>query len=188
LVGGLAALGLVASGRPARAEPSPSEQTTWYGWETLTADGAAIALFVAAGLLDEAKRKSSPPDPTLGLLADAALATGIAAYVAGPPLMHIVRGNGKKTGASVALRLGLPLAGAITGFVAGDVACTSNRDQEVSCPLITGVLGFVAGGITAIVIDAAALARTPAGRAAPAVQPVVVPVAGGARFVLGGHF
>jgi hypothetical protein len=38
-------------------------------------------------------------------------------------------------------------------------------------------------------IDAAVVARKPlASRSAPAIQPVVVPLAGGARFVLAGRF
>jgi hypothetical protein len=184
----MALLASVGIARPARAEAPSGTETTWYGWQTLALDATAIALWGAAAAFDDA-RYASPSYSTYGELSDAAIAAGFVVYLLGPPLLHLGHGNGEKVATSLLLRLGLPIAGALVGGAVGRAALGSGGDADVPYPLAAGIVGFVAGGIAAMAIDAAVVARKPvACRSAPAIQPVVVPLAGGARFVLAGRF
>ena len=65
----------------------------WYGWQTLIADGVAIA--------------STPFVPVVG----------VGVYLTGAPIVHLAHGNGARAGASLGFRLGAPLVGAVGGVV-----------------------------------------------------------------------
>jgi hypothetical protein len=137
-------LGLVVlGGREARAD------TEWYGWQTLAVDVGAVAL---AGI---ATRQGSA---SLAYLA-------IGSYALAAPIVHFAHGEGGRGGGSLGLRLGLPI---LVGFALSQ-AEQSNCSGEF-CGLGGLVVGAGLGVLTAIVLDASALAwhrrRLP-------VQPVV---------------
>jgi hypothetical protein len=167
-----------------REAPAPPEQTVWYGWETLASDATAIVLFVGAYEIHFAR--SSTPRSTLNDgSAKVALGAGLTVYALGAPVVHLSRRNGGKAAASVALRLGLPL---LIGGLAASSSPSCGDDGSI-CAIAYGLLGASVGAIAAMAIDAAVLARKRAApRAGLGLQPAVVPVAGGARFVLGGRF
>jgi hypothetical protein len=180
----LAVAGLaLASPRLARADdedppPVGGPPAVWYGWQTLAVDAGATALLDLATRVKTARSQ------------EAALVAGLAVYGFGGPAVHLAHGEVKKAGESLALRVGLPLAGALVGALAGGALCgEGGGDDEVDCPAILGGLGFLGGGIAAIAVDGAALARTsakPSGVAS--VQPVLVPRTGGGGFSLAGRF
>jgi hypothetical protein len=176
---------ITVAGRAARAdEPAAPPPAGWYGWQTLASDGTAIALLVAAGYLDDAKYTSSSGQ-TYGTLSNVALGAGFAVYVLGGPTLHALRGHWDKFGGSLAARLVLPVAGTLVGVLAGTVACHPEGDDEVPCPVIGGMLGFAAGGVAAMIVDAARLARDDG----PSVTPIITPASGGGvSFTLAGRF
>ena len=177
---------LGASARAADAPAPSAAETTWYGWQTLLPDVGAIGLWSLAAVVDDAQYGSTSWR-TYQVWSTALTASGFAAYVLGAPAIHLAHGRADKAGKSLAMRIGFPFGGALVGLLGGLAACdSSSRDAEVSCPVMTGVLGFVAGGVAAMVVDAVVVARTPA--AALRFQAVFVPRSGGGTFVLGGRF
>jgi len=89
---------------PAKPE---QPQTTWYGWQTLLADGAAAGLVGLAIL--------SPDGNGANVLGTASFVT----YLVGGPIIHWAHGHGAKGWGSLGLRVGLPLAGTLAGFLVG---------------------------------------------------------------------
>jgi hypothetical protein len=120
--------------------PQPSERV-WYGWQTLAADGASLALFTLA--FADAK---SPASSSLAV-------GGLVAYIIGGPIVHAHHGHGGKTVGSLAFRLGLPLGGALLGAAIGQ-PCRG----ELGC-VGQGALGAAIGIAGAVAIDAALLAN-----------------------------
>jgi len=162
--------------RRVETEEAPRE---WYGYQTLLVDVAGIGMGVGAA----------------GGGYPLAIA-GLATYVVGGPIVHAAHGHGGKVGLDLGIRLGAPTAGAFTG---AGLACAAG-----GCRGTYGALGAVAGGllgigigaITAIVIDAAVIAREPAERreevakwdGKPIVRPEVTSLPGGGAVGVGGAF
>jgi hypothetical protein len=128
-----------AHAEPEATEPEATTESRWYGWQTLVVDGGTILVAI----------------PTSG----AALLVG---YPLGGPIVHWAHGRVETGFADLGIRLGAPIAGALTGI--GIYAATGPHhcgncelaDLEV---LAAGMLGAFVGAVSAVVIDAAVLAR-----------------------------
>jgi hypothetical protein len=163
-------------------------RTSWYGWQTAGSDVGVIGLWIAAYLVDEAKSGATSWQ-TYDAAVNVLVWSGVAVYALGAPAIHLAHGNGRKALGSFGLRAGLPIAGAIAGALIGSVACGSDDNDFISCPVVFGVLGFVGGGIAAPIVDGTVLAReTVTAPAEPRFQAAFVPSASGGTFVLGGRF
>lgn len=148
VLGLMCALALEAD--PAGAEPvdGASVPVRWYGWHMLGSDAAGIGMLVAG---DEAKSDH----PKTGELL---LAGGASTMARGGPMEHLRRDNWYRAGASLAMRIALPIA---AGYIAG-------RDEDGDCHACAGDTfdGFLVGSLLAIGLDAALLSwdREPAPR------------------------
>lgn len=116
---------------------------SWYGWQTLTADGVSTVVFFAA-FNDE----DAGGDDTNETLAWA----GILGYELAPGIIHFAHRNPGRGFASMGIRLGMPLAGAFLG----GAAASGCHGQDCKASGI-GV-GFLLGMGGAMAIDAALLA------------------------------
>jgi hypothetical protein len=116
---------------------------SWYGWQTLVADGISTTVFLAAFKDDD-----NGGDDTNETLAW----TGILGYELGPAIIHFAHRNPGRGFASMGIRLGMPLAGAFVGGAAGS-GCHGHQCEAAGAG--AGVLIGMAG---AIAIDAALLA------------------------------
>jgi hypothetical protein len=141
---------------------------TWYGWQTLTADGISTLLFITGASL--AGRR----DETGESLAWASLA----GYEFAPGILHFVHKNPGRGFASFGIRLGMPLAGAFLG------AAAASGCSGYECEAGGAGAGFLLGMGGAIAIDAAVLAYDypESSRRAVRVLPVVS-IAAGRAFV-----
>jgi hypothetical protein len=173
---------------PEAPEAPQAPQTSWYGWQTLLADAGVIALWAAAYAVDDAKYGSSSKEGYergTNLL----VASGVAVYFLGGPVIHWAHGHGRKGLGSLGLRVGLPLGGLIAGALLGSVACGSGDSEFIPCPVVVGAMGFLGGAIAAPVVDAAVVAREPVTQPAGSqLQAAFVPSGGGGTFVLAGRF
>ena len=121
-------------GEPADAAPYERQ---WYGAPMLVADGAALAAF---GVAPHLKGTNAPT---------ALLVSGLAAYLVVPPVVHLFHDHGDRALGSVALRLGLPVLGAMMGVPLGG-SCHQDDDSCVAKGLYYGTL---IGLGTAAIID-----------------------------------
>lgn len=137
----------------AEPAPAPKEQPryerTWYGYQTLIADGISVGLLVAG-----VSAKSG------GLVA-----AGYTGFVLGTPIVHMVHGNIGPGFGSIGLRLLLPViglgVGAIVGVISGGTSGSgaferfgSGANGAVNGAVVGGLIG--AGG--SALIDAAGFA------------------------------
>jgi hypothetical protein len=181
-------LGSVPAARAADGTRPDEPASSWYGWETLLSDAGAIGLWSFAAVLDEAKY-ASPSHDAYQRGSDALVVGGFAVYGLGAPAIHALRGRPDAAGKSLALRLGLPVAGMAAGLLVGVASCGNGGDDEVPCPVIPAALGFIAGGVTAMILDAAVIARAPGlSLGGIKVHTAFVPKPDGGTFVLGGRF
>jgi hypothetical protein len=123
---------------------------TWYGWETLGCDAAAIAVLLLGAAVDTTSPPTLDDAPRPRPLAFAAVASGI--YLAGPTTVHFANGDLWQGFASAGLRIAMPLVGFILGSRAG--SALPGQSTRASAD---GAFGAVAGGVTAMVIDSSAL-------------------------------
>ena len=79
---------------------------------------------------------------------------GLLGYVVGSPVIHAANGSSRKTGASAALRLSLPLVG---GLIAYELP-KSNKEDDVE-PALAMATGVIGGAAIAMVIDDFFIAR-----------------------------
>lgn len=171
MLAGLLGLTALTEGSPARAqtpepsvEESPQSSSTvvpkgeWYGWQTLLADGATIAITGLSAKLPQTEH-------AYGYF----FAGG---YFLGAPLVHLMNENFRGAGISLGLRLFLPLAGGLAGLGIGTATDTNSGGFDLF-PLGMAVLGAGIGMLTAVVLDAALIARTspPETRSALATRP-----------------
>lgn len=112
-------------------EREPEEGRQWYGWETLICDGTAV---VTAPFL-----------------------IGIAGYVLCAPIVHLANGQPVKAAASIGVRLGAPLGLALAGGLID--AGANNGRCEFGCGMGGAIIGGGIGIVSAVVLDAAVLAR-----------------------------
>jgi hypothetical protein len=127
---------------PPQAAPIEAKpKRKWYGWQTLTADGAALAMAYAAANTDG--NSSALPLLALGT------------YALGGPIVHAANGSAGKMGISLGMRVGGPL---VLGYGLYALSSSSSNGDSWG-PAIMGAFGVVGGMITAVVIDATVLAR-----------------------------
>lgn len=118
---------------------------TWYGWQTLTADGASLALILLAGSLAGSSRGDDDGASNVALL-------GALSYTITPGVIHFVHRNPGRGFASFGVRLGLPIAGAMVG------AAAASGCNEYLCEGQGAAIGGLLGIGGAIAIDAAVFA------------------------------
>jgi len=119
-------------------------QRKWYGWQTLTADGASFAMLVVAARLNSGGENRSG--------AQALAWFGLLGYELTPGMIHFVHKNPGRGFASMGLRLGMPLAGAFLG------ASVASGCSGFACQEGGAGVGILLGMGAAIAIDAAVLA------------------------------
>jgi hypothetical protein len=123
--------------------PPSRLQERWYGWQTLTTDGASVVLLLAAAATADSGRATG----ALGALS-------LGGYLLGGPVVHLVHDNPGRALGSFALRGGLPIVLGAVGVQLEDC-----EDGEFFCGVGGAVIGGLLGIVGAIVIDASVLAR-----------------------------
>lgn len=120
--------------------PLPEVEIEDYRWQIAVVDAAGLALAFS----------QNQTGTSLGGLA----------YALGGPVIHGMHGHGGRVLASMALRVGLPLALAIGGGELGRQDCSGPDDYDCGGANIGGaLLGFGLGVVTAMVVDDALIAR-----------------------------
>lgn len=129
--------------------PSPSEprmRTEWYGWQTLTLDGATLVGAIGGSLA----AKSAVPSLVAGGF-----------FIISGSIVHGLHGRGPAALASFGLRAGLPAAGTLIGGLIGFLATVGESNSAVGSGvfggLFGGALGCGVGVITASTLDAVLL-------------------------------
>jgi hypothetical protein len=134
------------SPEPARA-PAPPQKGRWYGWQTLAADGAALAMLIAASNSDNGVN-----------LTRAAFTT----YLLAPAVLHSVHGNFGRGAGSIAIRAGAPLLLAFGGGMLG-LLIEPQRGDSISPTFAMGLaLGLLTGYLGAVSFDIAVATERPA--------------------------
>jgi hypothetical protein len=148
------------------AAPAAEGPQEWYGWQTLLADGASVALVIGGATIASGSGSSSNSNSRTG---SALAGLGSLGYLVGGPIVHLANGRPFAGLGSLGLRAGLPVGGAILGGLIGLGTCKdSSRDFGSGlCVLAIGTLGFVGGVVAAVVADAVWLARKPTELAKP---------------------
>jgi hypothetical protein len=143
---------------------STSTGIRWYGYQTLALDAASVALIYGG-----ANSGGSSGGTALAAL-------GVMLWVAGGPAVHGLHHQPGRSLASVGLRLGGPLAGALIGVgIGAAVPHPSEGTNTAMLPptLVGGLVGFLLGAIGGAVVDDLALAYDthPEGSRLPAAAP-----------------
>jgi hypothetical protein len=158
----------------------------WYGWQTLIADGASVAV-TALG----AASQIAP----VGFM-------GVGGYLLGAPSVHVAHGNPGRAVGSLLLRAGLPVLGFAAGAAAfhqpDSQACAGREECWNFSGLAEGLALGLAGIATSVALDAAVFARESApsaidsDRAPSPTKATATPqlgyVRGGAVVGVGGRF
>ncbi|MBK8997605.1 MAG: hypothetical protein IPM35_17895 [Myxococcales bacterium] len=122
----------------------PELERRGYGEQTLLVDGLSLVVIVASG----------------GSLA----AVGGLGYLLGPPIVHAAHGHAGKPFASLGLRVGMPIGGAVIG-------CAAEGDSSGDFGCLAGAAsGFALGIVGAIILDATVIAREDVPRERPPTQ------------------
>jgi hypothetical protein len=137
----------------------------WYGWQTLSTDGAALGFLVLSGAL------ASDNSDSGGAGVDSFVLLGVGMYTLGGPIVHAAHQNWGAAAASLGLRVGLPLTGILFGSAVD--TCGPKSDADV-CEAVGPAFGALLGMGAAIAIDAAALGyeEVPVTSAATTRQPL----------------
>lgn len=122
---------------------SPARADEWYGYQTLAADGVATGLVVGA-------------IATHGDVSKTFFALSASTYIIASPVIHAANERGGAAVGALGLRLGAPVSFGLLGLVVG---AASDSHANWGAPLLGGLIGVGLGVITAMVIDAAVLAR-----------------------------
>ncbi|HUH01382.1 MAG TPA: hypothetical protein VML75_05260 [Kofleriaceae bacterium] len=118
---------------PTTMSAQPETVQVRYGWQILLADLAAIA---AGAATDEGE-------------------ITLAVYLGGGPVIHLAHGNVGSAMGSLALRAGLPLAGALLGIAIEEPSC----EGEFLCGFGGMIIGGTLGVLAASAIDIGVLAK-----------------------------
>lgn len=157
----------------------------WYGWQTLTVDAVPIALFLAAV-------------PAEGQAEIDLMGIGGLAFAIGGPVLHLAHRRPGFAGASLGIRLGLPIAGSLIGAISSKCEPQPYQDPDDGCTVTTryAYLGAMVGVFSASILDASLFAFEPVrpprrgidGGLASRAFAGVAPVPGGLRLALGSAF
>jgi hypothetical protein len=140
---------------PAATEPAAEQDNGSYRLQTALCDVAAITMFAMQSNSD----------------GDAAGTIGLAMYVAGGPVVHLIHHHNGRAVQSLALRVVLPLIGAAIGSALGKGACSAECDNDSD--IAGAAFGVIGGAIAASAIDIGYLSR---GEDAPATRPGPGPI------------
>jgi hypothetical protein len=122
----------------------------WYRWQTLLTDAGPITLTIAL----TANADERDDAAVIG-----AVVIGASAFALGEPIVHGAHGHWGAAGVSLALRLGLSLIGGAVEAGIGAGSCSQYVYDHEGCAIRCGAVGLMAGAVTAVIVDAAALAR-----------------------------
>ena len=137
---------LALAGADTEALRRSRSHETWYGWQTLAGDAAAVAtLLIGNALVVALPPRSAAIDPRPVIFGTASF--GI--YVGSPLAIHLSHGSVWQAIASLGLRIALPLA----GFALGSLVGLHDPRQSVDA-----TFGGFAGGALAAAVDASSLA------------------------------
>ena len=125
-------------------DDTPALRTRWYGWQSLSADGAALLTLISAGAASDQK----------GHLSDVLTYGSVGIYLLGAPVIHFAHGNPGRGLGSLGLRAGVPVAFGAIGSKLED--CSGDNYYDL-CGIVGIIVGGVLGIATAITIDAAVL-------------------------------
>lgn len=147
---------------PAPPAPPAPPKAEWYGWQTLTVDGASTAL-VGLGVA-----ASGSPTASAGLAL-----TGVSGFALGAPIVHAAHGRWGVAAADLGLRAGAVALGGFVGAEVGrEAAPASCNSVLLGClgDTLDGLaVGATVGAVAASVLDAALLAKyTPEPKETPA--------------------
>jgi hypothetical protein len=145
------------------AETTSNELPTkqWYGAPMLVTDLTALSLF-AAGFAGTAQ----PLDPVVDV-GSVVMFTGLGIYALGGPIVHFTENQGRRSAASLGLRVVAPIGGMLTGGGIGFIAVLATSDCEekglcaVSGMVYGGLIGFASGMLAATILDNALLSYKP---------------------------
>lgn len=120
---------------PASEEAEPERES--YGWQIAIADAAGAMLLFGHN--------------------QSSASAGVLVYALGGPIIHVAHEQGGRAVASLALRLGLPVASAWAWNAYAQSGCSPKDDD---CDTTGAVaVGLILGFVTAMVIDATALSH-----------------------------
>jgi hypothetical protein len=140
-------------------EPSLGRDTAaferWYGWQTLLTDSASLSL-VGIGVATAESTSGGGRGAAIALSA-----VGAIGYALGGPIVHFEHGQKGNALGSLALRAGLPVGGALAGYLVGLGGCAGKEDPGVPCPVATSMIGGVTGLAAAVLVDALGLGYGP---------------------------
>jgi hypothetical protein len=156
----------------------------WYGWQTLLTDAASLSL-VGIGVATGDSASGSGTG-----LAIALSAIGAIGYTLGGPIVHFEQGQRDNVMPSLAIRAGLPIGGALAGYLVGLGGCSEKDQPGVPCPVMTSMIGGVTGLGAAVLVDALGLGYGPieAARGTVVFAPTVQAAQSGVRIGISGAF
>lgn len=124
-------------------QAAPARADDWYGYQTLAADGAATGLLFGGIVTHKNVSKTF-------------FALSAATYLVASPVIHGANEEPGRALGAFGLRIAAP---ASFGFLGLLIGAASDTRGNWGVPLAGAVIGFGLGVITAMAIDAAALAR-----------------------------
>ncbi len=154
-----------------RADPSETEDVSSYRLQTAIADASVLGLALLG--------PKSGHGGALGALA-------VTTFAIGAPLVHVYHHQMARAGASLALRIGLPLLGLVIGSALGKSKCGEYCDNDAD--VVGAGFGALGGAILASVIDTAYLARGEPGEPTPPIPPSAAAGPSALRVGFGGRF
>lgn len=137
---------------PHERESLPPSQRRWYGWQTLSVDGGAMALGLTALALASSDGPGHSENVAQGLVFGSAVA-----YAAGGPTVHLIHHRPWQALGSFGLRAGLPFLTGTIGLVSQ--TCPPPDGSEYgNCGLGGLIAGVAVGAVLAMVLDDSLLA------------------------------
>jgi hypothetical protein len=124
-------------------EPPPTYEPEYldYRYQLLASDVVSLGLYASFVAVPERY-------PVLAL-------SSLGTYLLVPPILHIANGQPARGGASLGMRVGLPIVGAPIGLIGGGVISVITPDKgDAQAWLVLGIVGGVfLGGIAAMIVD-----------------------------------
>jgi hypothetical protein len=146
---------------PLAPGPPVDQDTGSYRLQTALCDVAALTMFAMQSHSD----------------GDAAGTIGLAMYVAGGPIVHLIHHHNGRAVASLALRVALPLVAGAVGAAMASGNCGGGDCDDGFAELGGVIIGAVVGMVGASAIDIGYLSRgedAPATRPAPILPPAPI--------------